>query len=140
MPIDNLLEEVLSETEEDIIELRSACDFPQKGVIQIEDEMIKYAFASDYSLLTLTRGYNGTVAAEHPIDSVVEFIAELGVIDVKLRNDAVIITGTDAPVDAITGDDTAGKGSLFIDVLNADLWINTGTKEDPEWTKLAKEV
>lgn len=140
MATDNLLDEILSEEEIDIIELRSVCDFSQKGVIQIEDELIKYEFASDYSLVNLTRGYNSTTPAEHPADSVVEFIAELGIIDVKLRNDAVIITGTDEPVDAITGDDVAGTGSLFIDVTNADLWINTGTKEDPTWVKMAKEV
>lgn len=36
-----------------------------------------------------------------------------------------------------TGEAEAGPGSLAIDISNSDLYINTGTKAHPAWTKPA---
>lgn len=33
------------------------------------------------------------------------------------------------------GDDWAGPGTLVIDYTNSDVYMNTGTKASPSWTK-----
>lgn len=52
--------------------------------------------------------------------------------------DFCLITGDGAPVNGTTGDDFAGKGSLYVDYTNGALYINTGTIEDSVWVQLAE--
>jgi hypothetical protein len=46
-----------------------------------------------------------------------------------------------APTDGAAGDGAswAGKGSLLIDSTNGVLYINTGTKASPTWTKVGTQ-
>lgn len=46
-----------------------------------------------------------------------------------------------APTDGVNGDGKAwaGKGSLLTDSTNGVLYINTGTKASPTWTKVGTQ-
>ena len=53
----------------------------------------------------------------------------------EMTNGARLFDGAGAPVDGTsgTGAGSAGKGSLYIDVSGAKLYINTNTKASPTW-------
>lgn len=44
-----------------------------------------------------------------------------------------------APVNGTTGADVMGPGSLIVDKTNKFLYINTGTKASPTWTKVGTQ-
>jgi len=52
-----------------------------------------------------------------------------------------ILAGAGAPTDGTsgTGAGDAGPGSLYSDVTNAFLYINTNTKASPTWTKVGTQ-
>jgi len=58
--------------------------------------------------------------------------------DVRMSNEVCVMNGAGAPVDGTTGDDFAGKGSLYIDRTNGEHYINTGTKADPAFSKVKR--
>ena len=51
----------------------------------------------------------------------------------RVSNDIVFLTGAGVPTNGTTGADFAGPGSLCIDITNAKLYINGGTKASPVW-------
>ena len=52
-----------------------------------------------------------------------------------MNRDVRTISGAGVPVDGTTGAGDTGKGSLYIDVTNGKLYINSGagTKASPAW-------
>lgn len=55
--------------------------------------------------------------------------------------DVCILAGEGAPVNGTTGDNFAGKGSLYIDITNGDVYVNKdGTITAPAWNLLAFAV
>jgi len=54
--------------------------------------------------------------------------------DVRMTNEVCILNGAGAPSNGSTGANVAGPGSLYIDVTNKKLYINTNTKASPTWT------
>src|SRR5882672_3107759 len=46
------------------------------------------------------------------------------------------ILGAIAPVNGTTGATVAGIGSIYIDYVLGNFYINTGTKASPTWTQL----
>lgn len=58
---------------------------------------------------------------------------------VRMPDETCVLTGAGVPVDytdgdpAATGEGFAGPGSLYIDITNAKLYINGGTKAQPIW-------
>ncbi len=54
---------------------------------------------------------------------------------------AYVLAAEAAPTDGTSGDGAgyAGPGSLYIDATNAFLYINTGTKASPTWTKVGTQ-
>lgn len=54
--------------------------------------------------------------------------------DVLLSNAVTIMTGAGVPTDGTSGDGVgSGPGSLYIDVTNANHYINGGTAASPTW-------
>ena len=53
--------------------------------------------------------------------------------EIRVSNDVVVMTGAGVPVDGTTGDNFAGPGSMFVDVTNANLYIQTGLITNPVW-------
>jgi hypothetical protein len=55
--------------------------------------------------------------------------------------DIAILTLADAPTDGTSGTAAgkAGPGCLLIDTNNKILYINTGTKASPTWTKVGTQ-
>jgi hypothetical protein len=54
--------------------------------------------------------------------------------------DTVIMTKAGAPIDGTTGANVAGIGSILSDITNGILYINTGTKVSPTWTKVGTQT
>lgn len=52
---------------------------------------------------------------------------------IRIVNNVAVIVGAGAPVDGTTGDNVAGPGSLYIDITNTNLYINSGTITDGVW-------
>lgn len=52
-----------------------------------------------------------------------------------LPNSAVILTGAGVPVDGVsgTGAAVAGPGSIYLDVTNANMYLNGNTQASPTW-------
>lgn len=48
----------------------------------------------------------------------------------------ILLTGAGAPTDAVTGALVSPKGGLYLDLTNATLYQNTGTKAVPAWTQI----
>lgn len=59
----------------------------------------------------------------------------LAILKALLRspNDVCVLEGAGVPVDGTTGDNFAGKGSLYIDITNANHYIQTGAITSPVW-------
>lgn len=55
-----------------------ASEFSKAGIVLIGSEQIKYGNVTDKELVGCTRGYNGTSAAAHDLESTVTFVAEDG--------------------------------------------------------------
>jgi len=52
------------------------------------------------------------------------------------NNGVYIVSGSGAPTNGTTGLNVTGKGSLYIDYANGNLYINTGTSASPAWTEI----
>jgi hypothetical protein len=50
-----------------------------------------------------------------------------------MEDDVVVMVDAGAPVDGTTGDDFAGPGSMYIDITNANLYIQTSLITTPVW-------
>jgi hypothetical protein len=57
---------------------------------------------------------------------------------VRSPNNVCWLEGDGAPVDGTTGDDFAGKGSLYTDYTNGALYLNTGTLTDSVWVEMTQ--
>lgn len=57
--------------------------------------------------------------------------------DIRLSGEICIFSGSGVPVDGTTGDDFAGKGSIYIDADSGLAYSNTGTKTSPAWTAMS---
>lgn len=57
----------------------------------------------------------------------------------RLVTDVVFLVGAGAPVDGTTGDNVAGKSSLYFDTTNGFVYINTGTITDGTWVKVGTQ-
>jgi hypothetical protein len=61
--------------------------------------------------------------------------------DLRLSYEVCILSGAGAPVDYTDGDPPAtgqgyaGPGSLYIDRVGFDIWMNDGTSAEPTWTQ-----
>ena len=51
----------------------------------------------------------------------------------------LIMTGAGVPVDGTTGDDIAGPGSLYIDITNGKLYIQTSLITTPVWVVVGSQ-
>jgi len=116
--------------------LLETSDFPQKGLVQVESELILYSFSSDQKLLNCIRGYAGTTPTTHAQHIAVTLIP-LATPDVLFNSGAVAISGMGSPTNDSTGLAVAGEGSLYIDVTNGHLWINQGPSTDPVWVQMS---
>lgn len=54
-------------------------------------------------------------------------------------NSVLPVTNAGAPTDGTTGATVCGIGTLLIDTTNGILYINTGTKASPTWTKVGTQ-
>jgi hypothetical protein len=66
---------------------------------------------------------------------VVDLAGSVGVMkaDMRLRGTVVVMQGAGAPTDGVTGDNFAGIGSMYIDVTNGNLYLQTGVITSPVW-------
>lgn len=50
-------------------------------------------------------------------------------------SDVGVMAGAGVPTDAVTGAGTMGKGSIYVDITNGKLYVNSGagTKASPAW-------
>lgn len=55
----------------------------------------------------------------------------------RLKYGTVVFDGHGAPVDGVTGDGNARRGSLYVDVVGGGLYRNTGTRTAPVWEAVA---
>lgn len=53
--------------------------------------------------------------------------------DIRCSNQVVIMNGAGAPVDGTTGDNFAGPGSLYLDITNGVIYIQTSLITTPVW-------
>lgn len=53
--------------------------------------------------------------------------------------DTILMAAAGVPVDGTTADNIAGKGSLYVDITNGVLYINTGTITDSTWVKVGTQ-
>jgi hypothetical protein len=62
------------------------------------------------------------------------------VTQLALKNNFVILTGTEPPVDGETGANIAGPSSLYAFCVNeiGGIYMNVGTRARPAWRALAR--
>jgi len=53
-----------------------------------------------------------------------------------LNHDVMIMSGTVAPTNNVTGKGKAGPGSLYIYVIGPAIYYNANTKAAPTWTAI----
>lgn len=51
----------------------------------------------------------------------------------RLVDNVVVLTGAGVPVDGTTGDNVAGPGSMYVDITNANLYVQTSLITTPVW-------
>lgn len=59
--------------------------------------------------------------------------------DIRMSGQTCILQGAGVPSDGTTGDNFAGKGSLYIDTTNGKLYINTGAITNPTWVVVGSQ-
>lgn len=59
---------------------------------------------------------------------------------IRLVSDVVILVGAGAPVDGTTGDNNAGPGSIYVDVTNANLYVQTSAITTPVWKLVTRDA
>jgi hypothetical protein len=129
------------------LKLTGTCDFPESGVVQIEDELISYGHATDDGLVLLGRGYAGTVSAEHLAKVPVTFLrsfavnsdkfsplsltdpASLGAGDVDHYNYFLITTTSPVALTVPAPTSSTGQVITFLhnDSSTSTLTVNTAT-------------
>ncbi len=57
--------------------------------------------------------------------------------DIRMSNQVCLLNGAGVPVDGTTGDNFAGPGSIYIDITNQVMYMNTGSISNPVWEALA---
>lgn len=57
---------------------------------------------------------------------------------VRIPNNVCFITAAGAPVDGTTGDNFAGPGSLYFDITNKKVYIQTSLITTPVWIELSQ--
>lgn len=65
---------------------------------------------------------------------------DLNVCPASIGLATVLISGAGAPTNGTTGANVAGPGSLYTDITNGVLYINTNTKASPTWTKVGTQT
>jgi len=53
-----------------------------------------------------------------------------------VKSGTLILRASAVPVDGTTGTNLTNKGSLYIDTLNGEIYINTGTSAATAWKKI----
>lgn len=64
----------------------------------------------------------------------------VGVADMRLRGTVIIMQGAGTPVDGTTGDNVAGIGSLYVDTINGNLYIQAAVITAPVWKLVTRAV
>jgi hypothetical protein len=59
--------------------------------------------------------------------------------NIRMENDVVFMNAAGVPVDGTTGDNFAGKGSLYVNISTGILYINTGTITSPTWVVVGSQ-
>lgn len=57
---------------------------------------------------------------------------------IRTPSQVCVMEGAGVPVDGTTGDNFAAVGSIYIDVTNAEAYINAGTITDSVWKKITR--
>ena len=60
--------------------------------------------------------------------------------NIRMEDDVVVMVDAGAPVNGTTGDNFAGKGSLYVDSTAGVLYINTGTISSPTWVVVGTQT
>jgi hypothetical protein len=96
------------------ISLINASSYPNSGIVQIGSEKISYAGIGGNTLTNCVRGFGGTVAASHAIDTTVSFVAPNQVMFHEIGWDDVS-TGVPEPIAAFidSSDFDIGDGDNF---------------------------
>lgn len=58
----------------------------------------------------------------------------------RVNDNVRFITGAGLPTDGSTGADICGPGSFYFDIVDAIVYINTGTIDSPVWTELVANI
>ena len=60
--------------------------------------------------------------------------------EIRVSNDVIVMTGSGAPASGAsgTGDNFAGPGSLYVDYVNANVYIQAGTISSPNWKLITR--
>ena len=113
--------------------INDTTSFPVNGgVIQIEDEVIRYETATDIALLGCVRGYQSTSNVEHDDKTEVELLT------VSVPRFSVLeLHGSGAPTDDLTGVGFANVGDRYTDSDTGTIYINTDNSETPTWVALS---
>jgi hypothetical protein len=90
---------------------------------------IKHALSGS---LALTLDSNGLTLASGQIKAPTGGTLAIGV--------TIIMTGAGAPVDGTTGDNVAGPGSLYSDITNGKLYIQTSLITTPVWVLVGSQT
>jgi hypothetical protein len=92
----NFLAEAMTNSQTSL-KLTATSEFPESGVIQIEDEKIHYTHSTDQTLLHLTRAYDSTSAATHDAGLAITFVSAGAAV---LSFDSQRLSNVVDPVDA----------------------------------------
>lgn len=115
--------------------LINAVSYPNTGVVQIDNEKIAYASRTETTLNDLTRGFGGTTAASHQVDSTVSLTAPNQVMFHEYGWDDVS-TGTPEPIECFiqSSDFDIGEGDnfQFVSRIIPDVkFLGSDTTENP---------
>lgn len=58
----------------------------------------------------------------------------------RVIDDVWHITGSGAPVDGTTGKGLCGKSSTYADIVNGELYLNTGDRDLPTWEPFSRNI
>lgn len=62
-----------------------------------------------------------------------------GTLSLNTTNKVIFLNAAGAPTNGVTGANTAGIGSLYVDITAGKLYINTGTLVSPTWTVVGSQ-
>ena len=115
------------------IDILDTSNFPvDGGVVQIEDEIISYTRATSQGITGCTRGYDSTSADSHLAQ------LEVSLLTTPLATESPLeFSAVGAPTDNLTGVKIAPKGTRYTNTTTGDVYLNTGTADEPTWSLLA---